>query len=36
MKKDFTRLLDVTQLEAAYLLERAAFLKKVRKMRGVF
>ena len=36
MKRDFTRLLDVTQLEAAHLLERAAFLKKVRKMRGVF
>lgn len=31
MKRDFTKLLDITKNEGAYLLERTAFLKKLRK-----
>lgn len=34
MKRDFTRLLDLTAAECAYLLDRALFLKQTRKMRG--
>jgi ornithine carbamoyltransferase len=34
MKRDFTKLLDITNDECLYLLERAAFLKEVRKARG--
>jgi ornithine carbamoyltransferase len=30
LKRDFTKLLDISQDEGAYLLERAAFLKKLR------
>jgi ornithine carbamoyltransferase len=36
MKRDFTKLLDVTVQECAYLLDRAFFLKKVRKARGEY
>jgi ornithine carbamoyltransferase len=36
MKRDFTRLLDTTTEECTYLLERAAFLKQVRKTRGEY
>ncbi|OPX97924.1 MAG: Ornithine carbamoyltransferase 1, phaseolotoxin-sensitive [Syntrophorhabdus sp. PtaB.Bin006] len=33
MKRDFTKLLDITAEEGVYLLERAAFLKKARRNR---
>jgi ornithine carbamoyltransferase len=36
MKRDFTRLLDVSLEECNYLLERALFLKQARKMRGEY
>lgn len=36
MKRDFTRLLDLTGQECAYLLDRALFLKRARKMRGEY
>ncbi len=34
MKKDFTRLLDITKEECLYLLERAVYLKEARKAKG--
>ena len=36
MKRDFTRLLDVTGEECAYLLERALFLKQARRTHGEY
>jgi ornithine carbamoyltransferase len=36
MKRDFTRLADITGEECAYLLERARFLKAARKIRGEY
>jgi ornithine carbamoyltransferase len=36
MKRDFTKLLDVTKDECLYLLDRAIFLKQVRKARGEY
>ena len=36
MKRDFTKLLDVTKDECLYLLDRAVFLKRVRTMRGEY
>jgi ornithine carbamoyltransferase len=36
MKRDFTKLLDVTTAEALYLLDRAAFLKKLRNSGGEY
>ena len=36
MKRDFTKLLDITPAESAHLLERAAFMKKIRRIRGHF
>jgi ornithine carbamoyltransferase len=34
MKRDFTRLLDISRDECSYLLERAAFMKEARKARS--
>jgi ornithine carbamoyltransferase len=36
MKRDFTRLLDVTGEECTYLLDRALFLKQTRRMHGEY
>lgn len=36
MKRDFTRLADITGEECAYLLERAHFLKTARKTHGEY
>lgn len=36
MKRDFTRLLDITGEECAFLLKRAGFMKQVRKTRGEY
>lgn len=36
MKRDFTRLLDITGEECIYLLDRAAFLKSARKTKGEY
>jgi len=36
MKRDFARLLDISGEECSFLLERALFLKKVRKTRGEY
>jgi ornithine carbamoyltransferase len=36
MKRDFTKLLDVTAEECIYLLDRALFLKEIRKTRGEY
>jgi ornithine carbamoyltransferase len=36
MKRDFTRILDLTADEFAYLLERAAFMKRMRQARGEY
>lgn len=36
MKRDFTRLLDLSREECTYLLERALFLKGVRRTRGEY
>lgn len=36
MKRDFTKLLDVTPDECRYLLDHAAFLKRVRRTGGVY
>lgn len=36
MKRDFTRLLDITGEECLYLLERAVFLKEARQARGEY
>ncbi len=36
MKRDLTRLLDVTREECLFLLDRALFLKQVRKMNGEY
>jgi ornithine carbamoyltransferase len=36
MKRDFTRLLDITREECVHLLQRALFMKQVRKARGAY
>jgi ornithine carbamoyltransferase len=36
MKRDFTKLLDVTADECVYLLDRAQFMKRVREARGEY
>ncbi|MGD0228991.1 MAG: ornithine carbamoyltransferase, partial [Syntrophorhabdales bacterium] len=36
MKRDFTRLLDITREECSSLLDRTAFMKEIRQARGTY